>query len=233
MLPQELYDEAGWELPHTIASGYATIQEGDLKKNPVQVLDDHETLVKNWLQTANHYQVEAAVKTASNNEYFPKFCRDLWDQLEERKFGSCPKEDVLKFDMWLKKLEISEKGPKKFNNPSPPPAASLSQEELEIQKDENNKGAYQNYWKKYERKNGSSNLSTASTTTPSGSPPSVTPSPPSQASVASRESPTGITPECRKRLDLGGWGSYGVRGSVKSYSQRVDFYIYVLLPFSR
>ena len=204
VLPQEFYDAAGWELPHTLASGYGTLNEGDLKKTPVQVLDAHETLVKNWLQTANHYQVEAAVKTAADHQYFHKFRRDFWDQAEEQKFGSSPKEDVLKFDMWLKKIEISENGPKKFNTEPPQPSpATISREEMEVQKDEKNKGAYQDYWKKYERKNGSSNLSTASTTEPSSSPQSATPSP---ASVASRASPTGITPECKKRLDLGGWG---------------------------
>ena len=204
VLPQELYDAAGWELPHTLASGYATLKEGDFKMTPLQVLDSHETLVKNWLQKANHYQVEAAVKTASNHQYFHKFQHDLWDQVEERQFGSSPKEDVLKFDMWLKKLEISENGPKKYKNNSPQsPPASLSPEDMEVQKDANNKVAYQDYWKKYERKNGSSNLSTASTTTPPSSLPSPTPSP---ATVASRESPTGITPECKKRLNLEGWG---------------------------
>ena len=201
------------EPPPTLASGYGTLGEDDFDKNPVKILDDHEKRVKHWLNRANPYTLKAAVDTCYSHLYFNRFKRDLWDQSQDHKFGDQPLGDVLQFDLWLKKLEISESKTTSTGSPAAP-AATPSPPAVEKPKPANsgssdmaitpppNPEAYQNYWNKYKRKNADDfvkdGTESVSTTTPSPAP-SSTPSP-AESGLSS-----GITPDCKRKLSLEGW----------------------------
>ena len=184
-------------MPPTLASGNGVLTDEDEDISASKLMDDHEGKVKRWLSRAPHHVLDAAVETARAHTYFPTFERDLWASMGDHTFGDKPMEDVLKFDMWLKKWEISET---KTASPSSP-AVKEETTTSEIPPPKNQE-AYKEYWKQFERKGASSTLSLASTGTPpsrgSGTP--TTPSP----SVAS-DSTTGLTPDCKRKLALGGW----------------------------
>ena len=186
------------EQPPTLVSGYGCMTEEEKGKSPVTVLGDHERKVKQWLNGANKYALKAAIDGCYAHNLFPRFKRDLWDCLESRKFGDVPMNDVLKFDMWLKKMEISEASP----------APSLkSTPGSEVIPPPENQEAYKAYWgqfKNLDRKNAVEKLrtpsrETLSTTVPS--PPALASATPSPATAAS---PTGVTPDCKRKLSLSG-----------------------------
>ena len=194
---QDLRDDraSSWaDPPPTLASGYGVLGETDLGKRPTAILDEHETKVKKWVQKANPYELKAAVATAVEHTLFGKFRAELWDMTEERKFGTSPEEDILKYDLWLKKMEISETKPHAVF-PEPP--------EKEDGSTEQGTEAYKAYWKKIERKGGASNLSVDSTT-PSRSGDSVPSSSPAEPTPSQSASPTGITPDAKRKLVLEG-----------------------------
>ena len=217
-----------YQLLPTLASGYGAMTADQWGKSPKVILDEHETRLWEWVQQANPYALKGAVDTACSHSDFPQFNRDLWEPVEARKFGTSPAEDVVRFDMWLKKKEISDSLP--TPTISPPQKGSNS----ELGPPPENAEAYKNYWKKFERKGGQSNLSVASTTPGSKSEealgsssttPSRTPSDTSDP-AASPDSATGITPDCKKKLDLEGWTMHVE--STKFHF--VTFDLYRLLP---
>ena len=148
----------------TLASGNGILTESDMVHSSTKLLWDHETQVRDWIAQANPYQLKAAVDTALGHSYFARFKQNLWDTIEERKFGSDPHEDILKFDLWLKKMEISEK---KVKTPSPKPDPSNDADGRLAPPA--NRQAYQQYWNQYKRQGASTELSTPSTATPAGS----------------------------------------------------------------
>ena len=189
------------KLPPTLASGNGVLMEEDKDVSATKLMDDHERKVKHWLSRAPYHLLENAVETARAHTYFPIFERDLWASMGNHAFGAKLMEDVLKFDMWLKKWEISET---KKSIPAPAPAAPVKEETTASEfPPPKNPEAYKEYWKKFERKDASSTLSLASTESPP-SRESGTPSTPSP-SVAS-DSTTGLTPDCKRKLALEGWG---------------------------
>lgn len=163
------------EFPPTCASGYGVMTETDMKKPNLEVLKDHEAKIISWATSADSRTLNMAVKTASNHSLFPDFSRSLHDY----KFGTYPADDVIKFDMWLKKMELSNAAPE-ATTPQTGPA----------------------YWQKFVRKNAVSSITSASTT-PSRSPSErATPSPvPTDTSAPDSE--TTIS-SVKRKLDLGG-----------------------------
>ena len=174
--------------------------KGISKKNNVQILDDHEANLKSWIEKANPYMLDAALKDALNHPSFPKLNEVF--EIVNHKFGTNPREDVVKFDMWLKKHEISEKR----RNLSPAPTAVTGDKTEEV-----NVEAYKNYWQQFERKNAQDLSSTSTTpTSPGVSPSSTTP-------ATSVPASTGITPDCKRKLELNeglpNWIGLGVLSS--------------------
>ena len=165
----------------------------------------HEKKVKAWVDSVDEAALKVAINTAVSNQHFPQFKRDLWEQVEDRKFGTAMAEDLLRFDMWLKKLEISNnramlKPPTpKTASPVPPPAdeKSTRRESRGLQNNtgSNSKGSVPIptflllvrllQGPQIQKKNTSS-------TTPSTSP----------GSAVATPTPTGITPEVKKKLEL-------------------------------
>ena len=218
---QDSWDD--YQPPPTLASGFGIMDGADIAKPPTQILDEHEKRVLGWLNKfkANPYVMKAAVDAVFSNQYWGDYKTHLWDPVESRKFGEQPHliADVVKFDLWLKKYEISEKkpspGPVKpptlpahvpAKAPAKPAGATPSSSEIEPPE---NPEAYKKFWNQYKRSNAADALRTPSreslsTTVPSPAPTGVlsTPSSLSPANV-SASSPTGITPDCKRKLSLG------------------------------
>eukprot|EP00438_Fugacium_kawagutii_P036394 Skav205823 [mRNA] locus=scaffold870:20563:21460:- [translate_table: standard] len=133
--------------------------ETDTKKSNLEVLKDHEAKIISWANNADAHTLKMAVRTASNHEMFPEFSQGLRDY----KFGTHPVDDVIKFDMWLKKMELAKAIPA---IPATPVTSTTKPQTIEP---EPNKEAYKEYWKKYERKNADPSMASVSTT-PSRSP---------------------------------------------------------------
>ena len=98
----------------------------------------------------------------------------------------------------VEKHEISEKKAAYAPNISP------SSQEPSSPAEDAQSEAYKQYWKKYERKNAGSNLSmptSSETTSPGAS--SESPST-SHAAASAPDSETGITPDCKRKLQLEG-----------------------------
>ena len=191
---------------------------------PILLLDEHEKRVSDWAGKANPYELNAAVKTAVDHEFFDTFKTSIWDHTEDRKFGTSPHEDLLQFDMWLKKKEISDKkAPAAPVTPSPP-----KKDTAEIQPPAENPELYKEYWKQFHRKDATSNLSTSTDTTPARTT-SATSTPSgggwtqqewadwlngvrkasdggssAPTPTGSGKSSTGITPDCKRKLVLEG-----------------------------
>ena len=164
--------------------------------------------MKSWVDCVDEKTLKSAINTAVSNQHFPRFKRDLWDQVKDRKFGTNTAEDLLLFDMWLKKLEIS-KNRAMLTPPIPKVSATPVPAGDETAPVENPE-AYKQYWQQFQRKRAASNLSVASAT-PSRSPnpeedkPRTTTTPsPSSVSGSATTSPTGLTPDVKKKLELSG-----------------------------
>ena len=92
-------------LPPTMASGFGGMTEDDHGKSPHEILNDHDLKVKEWVQTLDGPAVVKNLKVATAHPYYEKFL----SQFQERKFGSGGRDDLVEFDNWLKKMEVSEK----------------------------------------------------------------------------------------------------------------------------
>eukprot|EP00438_Fugacium_kawagutii_P032743 Skav208149 [mRNA] locus=scaffold2891:13286:14554:- [translate_table: standard] len=183
--------------------------EDDLSKAPVQVLNDHEKKLLDWIQGCSQEALNAAVSIASNHTYFSQFKRDLWDPVKTHKFGDHAADDVVNFDMWLKKWEISEKqGAKRSPTPTAPSAETTPP----------NRDAYKEYWKKYERKPGTP----IESTTPGSSEPMELDTPAESPTVPA-ESPdsslarrsTSFMTDGEGDVSMERLGEYGEGGKVK------------------
>ena len=175
-------------------------------KSPKVILDEHETRLWEWVQQANPYALKGAVDTACSHSDFPS-STETFGNLWKHKSSGPPCWRCGQIWYVVEKKEISDSLP--TPTISPPQKRSNS----ELGPPPENPEAYKNYWKKFERKGGQSNLSVASTTPGSKSEealgsssttPSWTPSDTSDP-AASPDSATGITPDCKKKLDLEGW----------------------------
>ena len=223
--------DGGFQPPPTLASGYGIMDGADVNKPPAQILDEHEKRILDWLNKANPYALKAAVDSVFSNQYWGDYKKNLWDPVEGRKFGEQPHliADVVKFDMWLKKYEISEKKPspptksppaKSTALPSPPkasppkasppmasPAVPATPGSSEIEPPQNPE-AYKKFWEQYKRSNAAEALRTPSresmsTTAPSPNPAGVLSTPSSLSPENTSGSPTGVTPDCKRKLSLG------------------------------
>ena len=149
--------------PPTLVSGFGVLSDSDMGKAPPLILDSHEKTVKRWLELATPEALKASLDSCYKNTHFAQFKRDLWDSVEERKFGEEPAEDILRFDLWLKKLEISEAmSSKTVAKPAPTKTTSPSTASSELPAPPANPEAYKAYWDQYKRKGACETLRTPS-----------------------------------------------------------------------
>eukprot|EP00435_Cladocopium_sp_Y103_P060416 s132_g22.t1 len=96
-----------------MASGFGGMTEDDVGKSPVQILNEHDSKVKKWVKTLDGPSVVKNLKVATSHPYYDKFI----SQFSKKNFGAGGRDDLVEFDSWLKKVEISEK---RNTTPSPP-----------------------------------------------------------------------------------------------------------------
>ena len=190
--------------PPLLVCGHGAMTENDMSKPNLQILKDHEERVSKWIDSANPYMFSAAITDAYNHPGFEKFNTELFTPTEDHKFGKESK-DLIQLEVWLKKREITEV--KSMSSPAPtmtsPPSTATPQGAMTggnqgptAENIEKNK-----YWKQFTRKNGNEDLSVASTTSGTPSPTSDAPTP---SPTEGQDSSTGVTPECKRKLDLQG-----------------------------
>ena len=196
--------------PPTLSSGYGVLEEKDFTLTPVEVLNKHETTVKQWLFNASPDMLKACVDTCRSHASFSKFKFDLWDSYADRKFGVEPAADVLQFDLWLKKHELSERMPSKTATLTSPSSTTTSSEIPPPANPE----AYKEYWSQFKSDKGILKRQNAGKlgATPSreslastAATPSPPPAPLSTPSPANSGLSSGITPDCKRKLSLEGY----------------------------
>ena len=92
-------------LPPTLASGFGGMTEDDRGKLPIQILSEHESKVKAWVKTLDGPAVVKNLKVATAHPYYDQFV----SKFHKTNFGAGGRDDLVEFDNWLKKMEISEK----------------------------------------------------------------------------------------------------------------------------
>ncbi len=181
-----------WQFPPTVCSGYGCLSEEDVSKSPMTILREHESTLQQWVLTLSPFHLAPHLKVATRHQLFNKYM----SQVQGRKLEDF--KDLIEFDLWLKKLEISEQGigspalaetspesvetVKVVKTPKPAEPVKPERERKEPPKEcplleltPQQKAAYKDYWSKYGHSG-----------SPSASPASIT------------------TPEVRKKLDLAG-----------------------------
>ena len=187
--------------PPALCSGYGTLTQQDLTKKPLAVLEEREKKVKSWLRNLDATALKTYVDVCLSHERFKKLQMDLWSSVSpDRKFGDQPMMDVLQFDMWLKKSEISETI---ASRPVSPPVTMTTPSSCEVEPPANPE-AYKEYWSKRKRQNAGALGSTPSRESlASAATPSPAPAAASTPSPASTGLSAGITPDCKTKLSLG------------------------------
>ena len=107
-----------------MASGNGCLSESDWKQTPFQVMNQHEARIREYFKTLDRKAVVHHLKVAARHPYYQKY---LSQCSPSKRFGEKGIQDVVEYDMWLKKLEIAEKRAKagvgKPADPSPPKPA--------------------------------------------------------------------------------------------------------------
>ena len=188
------------EPPPAMFSGYGSMTPEDMEKHPAVVMQEHESKLRTWCKGQTQRDLMGHMKKIAGHAYYDKFM----SQFNNRMFGENGWTDLVEFDLWLKKCEISEKlGRARPVLPSPPskvtaesaepakptkPPKSTSVETSDSMPSltPEEKEKYDDYWKQFK---------------PSCESPAASPS-------GSVPSATTKTPDCKRRLDLG----EGLRG---------------------
>ena len=90
----------------TMASGNGCLSEGDWKKTPFQVMNEHEARIREYFKTLDRKDVVQHLKAAARHPLYQKY---LSQCSPSKRFGEKGVDDVVEYDMWLKKLEIAER----------------------------------------------------------------------------------------------------------------------------
>ena len=102
-------------------SGYGEVTEEDLEHPPAKVLEEHELVVKHFLETLTQKDLVRQVVQASKNPLFADFMKQRG---RSQKFGLQGNtiQDICEFDVWLKKKALSDLMPSMPGAPAPEPA---------------------------------------------------------------------------------------------------------------
>ena len=107
--------------PPTMFSGYGEVTEEDLEHPPAKVLEEHELVVKRFLEKLTQKDLVRQVVQASKNPLFDDFVQQRG---RSQKFGLQGNtiQDICEFDVWLKKKALSDLMPSMPGAPAPEPA---------------------------------------------------------------------------------------------------------------
>eukprot|EP00435_Cladocopium_sp_Y103_P074407 s436_g48.t1 len=158
--------------PPFLFSGYGGMTPDDMEKHPTVVMQEHESKVRTWCKGKPMKDVVRLLKNATGHMYYNKFM----SQFKNRSFGANGYEDLVEFDMWLKKYELSEKtGRTKPPTPSPPAKVTVTPTKPTTENSESlpsltpaEKEKYQEYWKQFTPTGEAAANGTPPTASPSG-----------------------------------------------------------------
>ena len=109
-MPEDLLkpDEPEWP-PPTMMSGYGTVTYHELQLAPIDVLNNHDKKVRNWLHKLSLKDLTRAAITASNHARFGEYLANM--DSTNQVFGKAGHtvDDLCTFDVWLKKLALGER----------------------------------------------------------------------------------------------------------------------------
>ena len=109
-MPEDLLkpDEPEWP-PPTMMSGYGTVTYHELQLAPIDVLNNHDKKVRNWLHKLSIKDLTRAAITASNHARFGEYLANM--DSTNQVFGKAGHtvDDLCTFDVWLKKLALGER----------------------------------------------------------------------------------------------------------------------------
>lgn len=216
----------------TMASGNSCISDEDWKKTPHQVMKEHETCIREYIATLDRQGVVKHLKLAARHEYFDKFKTQC---SPSKRFGEKGIEDIVEFDMWLKKLEISEK---RASIPKATPTAPVTTPSQPAIPNDGEvspaqRAAYDGFWKKFKQPRKPiekvHHFETPAPLEETPAPSEETPAP-SEVAPPSEENPTPKpvtpppyrtegsgskeTPSCKKRLELEGQHVKGLEWNI-------------------
>ncbi len=93
------------DISSNYVSGYGELSDDDMAQPPEKVLSEHETTVRSWLMSLSKKDLQIQVNLARDHKEIKKFIG------RDRKFAGAPDaimDDLCEFDVWLKKLALSE-----------------------------------------------------------------------------------------------------------------------------
>ena len=109
-MPEDLLkpDEPEWP-PPTMMSGYGTVTYHELQLAPIDVLNNHDKKVRNWLHKLSLKELTRAAITASNHARFGEYLANMDSTNQVFGMAGHTVDDLCTFDVWLKKLALGER----------------------------------------------------------------------------------------------------------------------------
>lgn len=217
-LVKELAPIGAHEVPPTLASGFG-VDEPDPSKTPKQQVEDHVNTITKWFRRCNSREIMHQVHQVMDHPQFKEFQDSL-----SHKFGDEALNDLVNFDVWLKKKCISARIP---SPPAPPASASAAVESASAESTTAEPAApspaevaqYKNYWKQLA-------VTRGSPTPKSPSVPSPLPSSGTPVSTASEY----VTPEAKKKDDAYEGLGFGIVNL--SFCNYMILYIFIPLSLN-
>ena len=212
------------EPPATMFSGVGELTEHEASLPPATVLGNHRKTIQTWLGSLSPEDLEKQVELAHNHESLEDFMTQKFG--DDKEFGENPRDDLCKFEMWLKKQAYREMLVAKHEHakalPKPSATAAPEAPKAEVPKRadpapkrasrESGKGKGTEQSEKFvplelsdaEKEAYGSfwnkfDKKNGSPNTPTTTAPTSQQSP---TSVSNGSESTGLTPECRRKLTL-------------------------------
>lgn len=197
-------------LSPTVMSGYGVLSSQDDGKSSAMILDEHSVKLKSWFETCTKVDLKQQVSRAFDHELFK-----LYISMKDgaHKFGDEPYTDLFDFDMWLKKMELSERLPSVKMEKQPTRHYVKVEGVPVLRADVDKPDALPKlFWTQFSKDRLGSAHPPASAASTSPTPTcSSGPVPPSETPPASESGPSQHeTPPVKRRLDLDDEGLDGV-----------------------
>ena len=120
--------------PPTVMSGYVDVTDLEVGMNPLEVLNQHEAKVRPWFKSLPLIDLTHQLIKAGKHRRFGAYLKTMGSS---NKWGETDNhvDDLVAFDVWLKKLLLSDRrsaalsgpGPNQPPPPPPPPPADTKE----------------------------------------------------------------------------------------------------------
>ena len=96
------------EFPPLLCNGNGYLTIGDVGTSNATLLDRHEKAIRAWVKRLDHKTLHHHVANATRHKHFQQYL-DTFPGRRWGKLDAHAEEDLIEFDMWLKKKELSDK----------------------------------------------------------------------------------------------------------------------------